>query len=365
LTDLGTGTIIRVLNRFHNSPPRAKTVTTLFSRRNQVKKSILGMLLVLMFVAVGIAAAPPLTFTFSDVHANKTATETDTFGVNDFGTIAGDYVDANNVQHGMIKGGKKLTTIDHPNCTTSGGFSAGAIAFYGLNKSCAAAGWCTSTKTGLYEGFVYASGKFTAINFPKSSETQALGINDAGDVVGLYLDSSGVQHGFLKKGSKYTSIDVAGDSSTEAWGINNAGQIAVFAINSAGGYDSFIYDGTKFKKVSDPNAGTSGTIIRSVNNNGDAAGAYFDSSGSEVGFLLHGGKYYDVKDPKANNNTRPDGVNDKLEIVGRYTPTDGSNVGFKAITKTSADGIVSSTVDAGEQVVGERRLGRQVPRNTP
>lgn len=181
-----------------------------------MKKSILGVLLVFMFVAVGIAAAPPLTFTFSDVHANKTATETDTFGVNNSATIAGDYVDANNVQHGMIKGGK-LITIDHPNCTTSGGFTAGAIAFYGLNKSCAAAGWCTSTKTGLYEGFVYASGKFTPINFPKSNGTQALGINDTGDVVGLYLDSGGVQHGFVKKGSKYTSIDVAGDSSTEAW----------------------------------------------------------------------------------------------------------------------------------------------------
>jgi hypothetical protein len=349
---------------FSQLSARAKTVTTPFSRRNQVKQSILGVSLVLMFVAVGIAAAPPLTFTFSDVHANKTATETDAFGINNAGTIAGDYVDAKGVQHGMIKGGK-LFTIDHPDCTTSGGFSSGAIAFYGLNKSCAAAGWCTSTKTGLYEGFVYASGKFTPINFPKSSGTQALGVNDTGDVVGLYLDSSGVQHGFVKKGSKYTSIDVTGDSSTEAWGINKAGQIAVFAIGSAGEYDSFIYDGKKFKKVSDPNAGASGTIIRSVNNQGDAAGAYFDSNGSEVGFLLHAGKYYDVKDPKANDNTRPDGVNDKLEIVGRYTPADGSNVGFKAVTKTSADGIVSSTIDAGEQVAGERRFSRQIPRNTP
>ncbi len=38
-----------------------------------MKKSILGALIVMMFVAVGIAAAPPLTFTFSDVRANKTA----------------------------------------------------------------------------------------------------------------------------------------------------------------------------------------------------------------------------------------------------------------------------------------------------
>ena len=108
-----------------------------------MKKSILGVLVVLMFVAVGIAAAPPLTFTFSDVHANKTATETDTFSVNNAGMIAGDYVDSAGVQHAMILAGKKLTTVNHVNCTTSGGYPA-AIAFYGINKSGAAAGFWTT-----------------------------------------------------------------------------------------------------------------------------------------------------------------------------------------------------------------------------
>jgi hypothetical protein len=298
-----------------------------------VKKSILGALVVLMFVAVGIAAAPPLTFTFSDVHANKTATETDSYAVNNAGVIAGDYVDANNVQHAMILAGKKLTTVNHKDCATTGGFASGAIAFYGINTAGAAAGYCTNTKTFLNEGFVYAGGKFTAVSFPKSTATDAIGINDKGDVVGLYLDSSGVQHGFVKKGTKYTSIDVTGDTLTTAWGINNKGQIAVFAFNSAGSYEGFVYNGKTFKKISDPNAGATGTIVRDLNNKGDVTGTYFDSSGGQVGFLLHGGKYYDVKDPKANNNTRDDGLNDKLEIVGRYTPTSGANVGFKVITK--------------------------------
>jgi hypothetical protein len=297
-----------------------------------VKKSVLGVLLILMFVAVGIAAAPPLTFTFSDVHANKTALETDTFAVNNAGAIAGDYVDAKSIQHAMILAGKKLTTVDHKDCQTSGGFSSGAIAFYGINNVGAAAGWCTSTTTGQYQGFVYAGRKFTAVNFPKSIATQAIGINDKGDVVGLYLDSGSVQHGFVKRGAKYTSIDVKGDTKTEAWGINNSGQIAVFALASTGGYESFLYNGKTFKKISEPNAGTSGTIARIVNNKGDVAGAYFDSSGSEIGFLLDAGKYYDVKDPNATS-TRPDGLNDKLEIVGRYITTSGAIVGFKATTK--------------------------------
>src|SRR5579863_3168272 len=214
-----------------------------------MRKSMLGALMVLIFAAVGIAAAPTLTFTVSDVHANKTAMETDTFAVNDAGMIAGDFVDAKGVQHGMILAGKKLTTINHTNCVTSGGFSAGAIAFYGINSAGAAAGWCNSAKTGLYSGFVYAGGKFTAVNFPKSLETQAIGINDKGDVVGLYLDSASVQHGFVKKGSKYTSIDVSGGTTTEAWGINDSGEIAVFAISSAGGYESFLYNGKTFKPI--------------------------------------------------------------------------------------------------------------------
>jgi len=297
-----------------------------------VKKSILGALIVLMFVAVGIAAAPPLTFTFSDVHANKTATETDTFAVNNAGAIAGDYVDAKSVQHAMILAGKKLTTVNHPNCTTSGGYPA-AIAFYGINSAGAAAGFCTSTKTGLFTGFVYSAGKFTAINFPKSNGTQAIGINDAGDVVGAYLDSASVQHGFVKKGSKYTSIDVTGDTTPYAWAINNSGQMVVFAINSAGGYDSFVYNGKTFKKIADPNASTTGTIVRSLNNKGDVAGAYFNSAGNEIGFLYHGGKYYDVIDPKATTQTKPDGVNDTLEMVGRYVNSAGATVGFKATTK--------------------------------
>jgi hypothetical protein len=265
----------------------------------------------------------------------------------------------------MILAGKKLTSVNHDDCATTGGFSSGAIAFYGINSAGAASGWCTNTKTGVNEAFVYAKKKFTTVEFPGSSSTDAIGINDKGDVVGLYVDSSGVQHGFVKKGSKYTSIDVTGGTDTEAWGINNSGQMTVFAISSAGGYESFIYNGKTFKKVSDPNAGTSGTIARDVNNKGDVVGVYFDSSGDEIGFLLHAGTYYDVKDPKADNDTRPDGVNDKLEIVGRYATSTGATVGFKATTKTSAGAIFTHNVAAGDQHTAARRWGRLQPLNTP
>jgi hypothetical protein len=291
---------------------------------------MLGVLIVLTFVAVGIAAAPPLTFTYADVHANKTALETDTYGVNNAGVIVGDYVDSGSVQHGMILAGKKLTTVNNKACSAISG--TGGIAFYGVNSAGAAAGWCTSSKTGLDIAFVYAKGKFTAVSFPKSSGTQATGINDKGEVVGLYLDSVGATHGYSKVGTKYTSIDVKGGTNTVAWGVNNAGQITVYTTNSSGTFDSYLVTGKKFKNIDNPAAkGGTGTIVHTPANNGDIDGTYYNSAGSEMGWVLHKGKYYDVIDP--GGVTRADGLNDKSELVGRYGTGSFGGVGFKATYK--------------------------------
>ena len=294
-----------------------------------MKRSILGVLLVLTFVAVGLAAAPPLTFTYTDVHANKTALETDTYGVNNAGVIVGDYVDSKSVQHGMILAGTKLTTVDNKACEAISG--TGGISFYGVNSAGAAAGWCTNTKTGLDTGFVYAKGKFTAVNFPKSNGTEATGINDKGEVVGLYFDSANLTHGFSKIGTKYTSISVKGGTNTVAWGVNNAGQITVYTTNSAGTFDSYLMTGTKLKKIDNPGAGTTGTIVHTPSNVGDIDGTYYNSAGTEMGWLLHKGKYYDVVD--TGGVTRADGLNDKSELVGRYGSGSFGGTGFKATYK--------------------------------
>jgi len=297
-----------------------------------VKRSIFGVLLVLTFVAVSLAAAPALKFTFSDVHANKTATETDTYGVNNAGAIAGDYVDAKGVQHGMVLAGKKLTTFDSKNCQAITG--TGGIAGFGINTAGVVAGWCTSSN-GIDIGFTWAKGKFTAVNFPKGTGTQATGINDKGEVVGLYFDSAGAQHGFSKIGAKYASIDVKGETTAAAWGVNNAGQITVYAVNSAGDFDAFLKTGSKFKNINDPKAkGTLGTVVHAPSNKGDIDGTYYDTAGATHGWLLHAGKYYDVNDPNGPTATRADGLNDKLELVGRYTDSSsGATVGFKATAK--------------------------------
>ena len=61
--------------------------------------------------------------------------------------------------------------------------------------------------------------------------TAANGINDSGEVVGIY-QSGGVYHGFLLSGGIFSTLDFPGSSSTSANGINDSGQVVGVYIRS-------------------------------------------------------------------------------------------------------------------------------------
>jgi probable HAF family extracellular repeat protein len=86
----------------------------------------------------------------------------------------------------------------------------------------------------VYHGFVLSGGRFSAINFPKATLTQPLGINDNGQVVGHYDSADGKRHGFVLSGRTYTSIDFTNATLTSANGINNNGEIVGHYDDSAG-----------------------------------------------------------------------------------------------------------------------------------
>ncbi len=296
------------------------------------RQFLLGLLmLAVTFLSMSAFAADPAfkgKFTYKDVVAPG-ATETDSYAINDNGAITGDYIDSAGVQHGMILKGKTLTTVDNPNCTS-------LISFYGINSAQGLAGWCNSPTI----AFTYANKKFTTISPPGATSTEANGINDKGVVVGSYVDSAGVTHGFALSGKKYTTLDVPGSASySVAWSINNSGVIAVYGLDSSGNYISFTTknNGKTYTPFSYSGAGTLGTVIHAVSNKGDIVGTYFDSNSLGKGVLLHKGKYYPFQEKNdcgtSPCSTRADGLNGALQIVGRYTPSDGSNHGFIAQAK--------------------------------
>src|SRR6266849_6912358 len=59
-------------------------------------------------------------------------------------------------------------------------------------------------------GFLLSKGQFATIDVsPGASDTEAYGLNDKGDIVGKFLDSSG-EHGFLLARGTFTQIDIPG-----------------------------------------------------------------------------------------------------------------------------------------------------------
>jgi hypothetical protein len=281
-------------------------------------------LLAVTLMAVNALAQPKLKF--ADVKA-KGATETDTYAVNDAGIIAGDYVDKAGVQHGLILNKTTVTSFDGPSGSSS-------IAAYGINNSNAVVGWYLDSN-GLPASFVYANGTFTPIAYPKAAYTEANGINDNGWVVGLYFDTKGVQHGFSWNTTKYTAITVKGAFATTAWAINNSNTITVYTSDDTGlPVDGFLLNGKKYTNVDVP--GYTENALHGISNNGDLDYTVFDSSSNRHGVLYQASTaaFTVFDDPKGVDGTRADGINNSLEMVGRYTPSGASNsVGFKVTTK--------------------------------
>jgi hypothetical protein len=108
----------------------------------------------------------------------------------------------------------------------------------GVNNAGDVVGFYQPTST-TFSGFEDIGGSITNIMFPGSTSTQALGINDLGDIVGDYT-LNGDMFGFLDVGGTFTTLDPFGSTQVTANGINDAGNIVGFYVDGAGNTIGFV-----------------------------------------------------------------------------------------------------------------------------
>jgi probable HAF family extracellular repeat protein/VCBS repeat-containing protein len=193
----------------------------------------------------------------------------------------------------------------------------------GINDTGQIVGYYQDSSFHLH-GFLYSGGAYTTVDDPLGTNvTLANGINDTGQIVGYYADSSAVTHGFLYNGGKYTTIDdPLGTEGNGANGINATGQI-VGTYGHSGVAHGFLYSGGSsgtYTTLNDP-LGTNGTSANGINDKGQIVGNYQDSSGSEHGFLYSGGSngtYTTLDDPLGTQGTVANGINATGQIAGYY-----------------------------------------------
>ena len=171
--------------------------------------------------------------------------------------------------------------------------------------------------------------RYSAISDPLGVDgTSAYGINDAGQVVGTYLDASGVAHGFLDTNGVYATLDVPAASGTEAYGINNSGQVVGSYQDGSGNTHGFLYSSGVYTPLDDPSAPTF-TIAYGINDAGLIVGYYgtiqsdpaHPPTTANYGFLYNAGAYTTIN---------PDIVTgvDKLDVSARGINNTGQIVGY-------------------------------------
>jgi len=175
---------------------------------------------------------------------------------------------------------------------------------------------------------------FSEIAFPGVSYTEPFGINDSGQLVGVYQDASTTFHGFLLSGGTYTSIDVppafgavGGPSGgTYAIGINSSGDIVgnYFTCSVPNGYGcrhSYLLSNGVFTALPDAPGSMPGTTAAwSINSSGQIVGWYVDPCFCKThGFLFSGGNYTTIDQPGFSTTYVTGGINDSGQVVGSST----------------------------------------------
>ena len=134
----------------------------------------------------------------------------------------------------------------------------------------------------------------TLLEFPNSVATVATGINDLGQIVGVYIDQTDNVHGFIYERGRYTQLDYPGAIETDLNGINNWRQISGYYLDTAGLPHGFVYFLGKFFPVNFP--GAIDTAAIGINSHGDVVGGYDDASATH-GFVFQNARFRTVDAP--------------------------------------------------------------------
>ena len=211
--------------------------------------------------------------------------QSEAFKINDRGDIVGQFLGEDGLLHGfLLTNGGTFTVIDMPGFAQTHAFginSSGTVAGYG--ELFDADGNVTE-----YHGFVWQKGAFTRIDFLEKGDTAITGINERGDVVGMYdggiADPNG--HAFVISNTVRISYDVpvAGITLTQFNDINAQGQIVGSWLENDGiTTHAFLLSGAAFAELDFPNA-TPLTSAWGINSLGQVVGTY-QMGGPSHGFL--------------------------------------------------------------------------------
>jgi hypothetical protein len=187
-----------------------------------------------------------------------------------------------------------------------------------------------------------ADGKLIEINDPNATDeitagTFVNGISfDGSVIVGNYIDAKDVSHGFLLRAGKFTTYDVPKAAATVVE-FYNYGEFGGEYVSSTGAHFGFYVSGGKLHTVIAPGESKpgrdSGTDLLAVSSDKTLFGDVVSTTKQRVGFADTDGSFTTINDPNEVGTTVFDGtslvsVSPTGDLCGYYSYTAGTTSQF-------------------------------------
>jgi hypothetical protein len=325
--------------------PRFRKITVISAGLAVVVAPVLVPLAGAAVPAAASTGTPTVTYTFRTLDNTKGRGFNQLLGINRHGKIAGYF--GSGAQGHPNKGYLLSPPYGQANYRAENVPGSAQTQVTGLNGTGVTVGfYATANKANpaanANMGFWARNGHFHSVAFParkapkgKSSPRvdQLLGISNAGEAVGFYVDKMGNSHGYLYNIAtrRFVSIPVSGAASVTGTGINNKNAVVGFFNHSAGMVKAFyITQGTQSRVHVFAFPGADLTQAFGVNDHGEVVGAY--TSGTQTfGFTWTvKGHFRKVNDPRGKGTTVINGVNNAGVLVGFFTGSNGNTHGMLA-----------------------------------
>ena len=142
------------------------------------------------------------------------------YSFNDAGTVVGSYTDAANRTHAFLETNGVYTTVDDP-------LGKPTSILFGINDLGTSVGYFYDPVADQTQGFLrLANGTIQNLNYPGSGESYPIGINDAGQIVGVEFDANDNGFGYLlNPNGTFSSIVAPGGGTTVPFSVDGRGNV--------------------------------------------------------------------------------------------------------------------------------------------